>query len=101
MFAAEVDRNAPLFIIFEHGDELETGPKGFEVLAQSRHSDVVGMLEFGDRPLGDIQTAGEFCLAHCFGVAKLVELDLLQGLGPLPGEPIFGAGERFHLRAQV
>jgi hypothetical protein len=52
MFAAEVDRNAPLSIIFEHDDELETGPQGFEVLAQSSHADVFGMLKFGDRPLG-------------------------------------------------
>ena len=94
MFAAEVDRNTPPFIIFEHGDELETGPQDFEVLAQSRHSDVFGMLKFGDRPLGNIQTAGEFCVAHSIGVANLVELDLLQGLGPLPGEPILSAGPR-------
>ena len=52
---AKVDRHAPLFVIFEDGNKLEAGPESLEVLPKCRNSDVVGVLELGDRALGDLE----------------------------------------------
>ena len=43
-FPTEMDGDSALLAVFEHGEELKSRPKGFEVLAQRRDSDVVGML---------------------------------------------------------
>ena len=49
-----MDRHAT--VVVEHGDELEACTEGIEVLAQCRHAYVVGVLELGDRSLGDVET---------------------------------------------
>src|SRR3546814_5784877 len=70
-------------LVFEYRDELEASTERFEVLAQRRHADILGVLELGDRPLGHVETTGQLGLAHGLGVAQLVEPDLLEGLGTL------------------
>lgn len=49
------------------------------------------MLKLGDRSLRDIKAAGQLDLAHCLGVAQLVEPDLLERLGALGREAPFDA----------
>src|SRR3546814_9070418 len=48
---AKVDRDTAT-LVFEYRDELEASTERFEVLAQRRHADILGVLELGDRPLG-------------------------------------------------
>jgi hypothetical protein len=82
-FLAKMDWPPPILVIVEDGDELQAGAEGFEVLAQGRHSQVVSVLELGDRPLGHLQAPSELGLADRLGVAELEKADLLQCLGPL------------------
>ena len=55
---AEVDGD-PSVLVVEHGDEFQAGAEGFEVLAQGRDPYVLGVFEFRDGSLGDIEPAGE------------------------------------------
>ena len=55
-----MDRHPAIPVVVEHGDKLQAGAEGFEVLAQGRHPDVVGVLELGDCPLGHLEAPGEF-----------------------------------------
>jgi hypothetical protein len=74
--------------VFEDGDEFEMCTERFEVLAQCRDTDVFGVLEFRDRTLGDLQSSGEFVLAHGLGLAELPQSDLFEGLGAFGGQPL-------------
>ena len=49
---AEVDRNPP--VVVEHRDQFQARAKCFEILAEGRHADVVGVLELRDRSLRDV-----------------------------------------------
>src|SRR5947209_10669274 len=84
LFLAEVDGYASVLVV-EDSDELEASTEGFEILAQRGDADVVGVFELRDRALGDVEPSGELGLADGLGVAKLVEADLLAGLGPVRG----------------
>jgi hypothetical protein len=97
---AEVDRDPP-FLVLEDGDELEPRAESFEVLTERRDADVVGVLELGDRPLRDVEAAGELDLADGLGVTELVEPDLLEGLGALRGEALLGAGPSLDFVAEL
>src|SRR5581483_4648602 len=79
-FFAEMDRHPALTVVVEHGDELEAGSERFEVLAECRDAQVVGVLELGDRSLCHVEASGQLGLAHHLGVAELVEADFLKGL---------------------
>ena len=57
-----MDRHPTVFVV-EHSNEFEARAERVEVLAQCRHAHVVGVLELGDRTLGDVEPAGEFGLA--------------------------------------
>ncbi len=61
-----MNRDPPVLVL-EHGDELQPSTEGFEILAQRRHADIVGVLELGDRPLSDVEAAGELDLADSLG----------------------------------
>ena len=89
--ASEVNRH-PAVLVSEHGDELQASAERFEVLTQRRPARVVGVLELGDRPLLDVESAGEFGLADRLAVSKLVQPDLLERLGTQSGEPLDSAG---------
>src|SRR3989440_5805077 len=95
-----MDRHPAIPVIVEHGDELQAGAEGFEVLAQVRHPHVVGVLEVGEPPRGHLEAPGELGLAVRLGVAELVEADLLQRLGPLGREPLLGARARLEFLAE-
>ena len=64
---AEVDGNTTVVFV-EYSHQLQTGTKGFEILTKGRDPDVFGVLELGDRPLGDIKTARKLSLADGFAV---------------------------------
>jgi hypothetical protein len=89
--AAEVDRRSAVLVV-EHGPEFEACAELFEVMTQRRHAHVVGVLGLGDRPLLDVESAGEFGLADRLAVSKLVQPDLLERLGTQSGEPLDSAG---------
>lgn len=55
-------------VVVEYGDEFKPGAECLEVLAQGGDADVVGVLEFGDRTLGYVESAGEFCLTDRFAM---------------------------------
>ena len=81
-------------VVVEHRDELETCAERFQILAQRRHSNVLGVLQLGDRSLSDIETAGQFDLADCFAMSKLVETDLCECLDTQRGQPLGSTGLR-------
>jgi hypothetical protein len=84
--AAEVDRHTAFFVV-EHGDELEARAERFKVLTQRGDAYVVGVLELGDRSLGDLEAAGKLGLTHGCCTAQFVQPDLLERLGAQTGEP--------------
>ena len=65
-----VDRHPPLLVL-EHGNELQPSTERIEVLAERGDANLVGVLELGDRPLRDVESAGELDLADGLGVAEL------------------------------
>ena len=99
LFLAEVDGNSAVLVV-EHCDELESRAERLEVLAQRGDAEVVGVLELGDRALGDVEPSGELGLADGLGMAELVEADLFEGLGSLGGETLLGARPRLDLGSQ-
>ena len=86
-----MDRHTPVLVI-EDRNEFETRTERFEILPQRRNADVVRVFELGDRALGYVETAGEFSLADRFGVAKFVETNLGERVGPQSGEPLGAPG---------
>ena len=86
-----MDRHPAVFVV-EHSDEFEARAERVEVLAQCRHAHVVGVLELGDRTLGDVEPAGEFGLADRLTMTKLVQSDLLEGLSAEARESFRRAG---------
>ena len=90
---AEVHRDAA-GVVVEHRNELEADAERFQILAKRRDTYVLGVLQLGDRPLGDIEPAGQLDLADCFAMSKLVEPDLLECVDAQRGEPLGSAGLR-------
>ncbi len=82
---AEVDGDSAVLVV-EHGDEFQAGAEGFEVVAQGRDPYVLGVFEFRDGSLGDIEPAGELGLADRFGMTKLIQSDLFKGFRTQPGK---------------
>ena len=66
-------------VVVEHCDEFEACTERFEVLAKRGDANVLGVFEFGDCALGDIESPGEFDLADCFAVAEFVQPNLFEG----------------------
>ena len=87
-----MDRHPALIVVVEHGDQLQAATESFEILAQRRDPDIVGVLELGDRPLGDLQPPGQLGLADGLGMAQLVESEFLERLLPSSGDGLLGAG---------
>jgi len=84
---AEMDRHTPVLVI-EDRNEFKTRTERFEILPQRRNADVVRVFELGDRALGYVETTCEFSLADRFAVAKFVETNLLERVGPQSCEPL-------------
>jgi hypothetical protein len=84
-----VDRHTTIVVVEQHRHELEAGPERFEVLTQRRHPDVVGVLELGDRSLGDLEPAGQLGLTDRLGVTMLTQPDLPECVGAQTGETLY------------
>ena len=74
---AEMHWNSSIVVV-EHCDEFEACTERFEVLAKRGNANVLGVFEFGDCSLGDVESAGEFCLTDCLAMAEFVEPDLFE-----------------------
>jgi hypothetical protein len=78
---AERDWDSPVFIV-EHGYEFEASTQCFKVLAKGGDADVIGVLQFGDGSLRDVETTRKVDLADRLCMTKLVQPNLFQRLSP-------------------
>jgi hypothetical protein len=73
-------------VIVEHCDEFETRTERFEVLAKGGNAYLFGVLQLGDRPLGDVESTSKLCLTDRLAMAEFVEPDLIEGVTAKLGE---------------
>jgi hypothetical protein len=97
---AKVDGDTAVFVV-EDGDEFKPGSECFEVLAEGRDADVVGVLELRDGGLGDVEALGEFDLTDFLGATEFEELDLFKSLGAELGGAFGVAGAAFDVASDV
>jgi hypothetical protein len=91
----------PSIFIVEHRDEFEACTEGFEVLAKRRDPNVLGVLQLGDRALGDVESTGQLCLADCLTVVKFVQPDFLEGVASEFRETLGRTGAGDHLVTEL
>jgi hypothetical protein len=87
---AELDGH-PSTVVVEHGDELEPSAEALEVLPKSRYSDVVGVLELGDRTLRHFDSSGQLGLTYGTRMAELEKSELFEGFDAFRCQALIGS----------
>ncbi len=75
-------------VVVEHCDEFEACTERFEVLAKRGNVNVVGMLQLGDCPLGDLKSTSKLCLTDRLAMTEFVQPNLLERVAAKLGETL-------------